>query len=739
MDKIFAPFLPPWAETGLQPAFYDVESGTVLQQTARMYDKVNQLIRLFNEFSEATSEEVNAFEREVNETVEEYIEKFTELKDYVEDYFENLDVQEEINNKLDDMAEDGTLADIIADYLKLKGVLAYTNVQDLKEAENIVAGSMCETYGWYTQGDGGSAKYRIRTITNDDTIDDATIISITADPTNTLIAELIPQDEMNVKQFGVKGDGTTDDTDRLQIALTFCSGKVLHFGKFTTGISEPLSANNLIIEGDNVTIKALTGFSGSSMFEPHNKISIKNAKFDANSEAICCVGESDDNTYMDIEGCDFTGAKRNVREADNFALNSCVYLTGQNNTMTNTKVHDNLSHGCRIMSKVAHSTVNIDNCQFINNGSREEGTEVVAIGLVQYGGENGILYDKVSISNCYASGNANTGIAPHSCNNLTITNCTSNYNNEHGFCVMDGKNCTISNCIAIDNARYGVRIQGDYTVSNIYRGYKNCVVTGCYIQGSGFDIDENIDGVLMTGNTFVKSDASLVGDLPRGGQLGRTSYPSSKLSSINVTNNVFLGYETNKEIYSSIMPDNKCNFKNLVNGKTVDYIRRSSYCFLNTASNIKYGVTDNILTNGGDPSQWTLVAGATLNNNVITKGTDDFVAYQRANLDTCPKYLSVLLDCASHSVGDTVAVGFRFRDSSNTIIGSSFSSGNIVLNDNKLCCIFDIAGNLGTLVPANVAKVDINLYLIGNTSSLAVNGMYCALSDEPPVLANTLV
>ena len=51
MNKSFAPFLPPWAETGLQPAFYDVESGTVLQQTARMYNKVNQLTRLFNEFS----------------------------------------------------------------------------------------------------------------------------------------------------------------------------------------------------------------------------------------------------------------------------------------------------------------------------------------------------------------------------------------------------------------------------------------------------------------------------------------------------------------------------------------------------------------------------------------------------------------------------------------------------------------------------------------------------------------
>lgn len=42
---------------------------------------------------------------------------YIELKSYVDNYFKNLDVQQEINNKLDDMAEDGTLASIINDEL----------------------------------------------------------------------------------------------------------------------------------------------------------------------------------------------------------------------------------------------------------------------------------------------------------------------------------------------------------------------------------------------------------------------------------------------------------------------------------------------------------------------------------------------------------------------------------------------------------------------------------------------
>ena len=95
-------FLPPWVETNLQPAFYDLESGTCLQQTARMYNKVNELVRTANT---------------QNENIADYIEQFNELHDYVYDYFDNLDVQEEINNKLDHMVEDGTLTLLIANYV----------------------------------------------------------------------------------------------------------------------------------------------------------------------------------------------------------------------------------------------------------------------------------------------------------------------------------------------------------------------------------------------------------------------------------------------------------------------------------------------------------------------------------------------------------------------------------------------------------------------------------------------
>lgn len=116
MQNIFIDVLPPWVETGLQPAFYDLESGTVLQQTSRMYAKVRELTQAFNDFSESVTTEVTTFENNVTETVNDYIQRFNTLYTYVHDYFDNLDVQEEINNKLDAMTEDGTLAEIVISY-----------------------------------------------------------------------------------------------------------------------------------------------------------------------------------------------------------------------------------------------------------------------------------------------------------------------------------------------------------------------------------------------------------------------------------------------------------------------------------------------------------------------------------------------------------------------------------------------------------------------------------------------
>lgn len=120
---------------------------------------------------------------------------FIDLQNYVNDYFENLDVQEEINTKLDEMAEDGTLAELIAQYLQLQGLLCYNNLNELKNANNIAEGSFVKTYGRLKYNDGEGFYYKIRDLINTDIIDNDEIVSLTNFPN--LIAEKIHENEIN--------------------------------------------------------------------------------------------------------------------------------------------------------------------------------------------------------------------------------------------------------------------------------------------------------------------------------------------------------------------------------------------------------------------------------------------------------------------------------------------------------------------------------------------------------------
>ena len=69
--------------------------------------------------------------------VQELQDKYIELKTFVDNYFDNLDVQEEINNKLDEMVEDGTFQNLLnayfGDYIfidTIPGIKKYDNLED---------------------------------------------------------------------------------------------------------------------------------------------------------------------------------------------------------------------------------------------------------------------------------------------------------------------------------------------------------------------------------------------------------------------------------------------------------------------------------------------------------------------------------------------------------------------------------------------------------------------------------
>lgn len=133
---------------------------------------------------------------------------FVQLKSYVDNYFANLDVQEEINTKLEDMADSGQLQEIIAAYLQLSAVLAFDTKSALKEAQNIIDGSIAMTLGQNTYDDGKITYYKIREKQESDVIDDDKILAL--EVSDELIAEKI--DDIKFKQLGDLIEELRDDT-----------------------------------------------------------------------------------------------------------------------------------------------------------------------------------------------------------------------------------------------------------------------------------------------------------------------------------------------------------------------------------------------------------------------------------------------------------------------------------------------------------------------------------------------
>lgn len=104
----------------------DFDALTNWQLFCKLGKEINKIINSQNSVGEQTENLTNAF---------------IVLKDYVDKYFANLDVQEEIDNKLDELVEDGTLQELVGRYfaeLTTKVNALESNI-DLEENERKTA------------------------------------------------------------------------------------------------------------------------------------------------------------------------------------------------------------------------------------------------------------------------------------------------------------------------------------------------------------------------------------------------------------------------------------------------------------------------------------------------------------------------------------------------------------------------------------------------------------------------
>ena len=160
---------------------------------------------------------------------------FNTLKDYVDHYFDNLDVQEEINNKLDEMADSGELTELITAYLQTNASICFDTVADMKSSTILVNGSYARTLGFRSLNDGGDAIYKI---TDSGTANEMDIIAV-----GDLKAHLIYGKNIDVKKLGAYGDDSHDDSSYINQALTLANVIYLPDYTYYCGSTITISGN----------------------------------------------------------------------------------------------------------------------------------------------------------------------------------------------------------------------------------------------------------------------------------------------------------------------------------------------------------------------------------------------------------------------------------------------------------------------------------------------------------------
>lgn len=250
------------------------------------------------------------------------IEAYQKLENYVNDYFKNLDVTQEINDKLDQMAMDGTLAEILANYLNLKRFVTTTEemineTSTIKIRENYVI----ETYGYSIRNDGGASEFFITSVAPDN--------KFYFELQNGLFAIPIKNLE-NVLIYGVKNDGITDNSKLLSKIVEFTNKLFFPKGQYNFNLLSYNNVNNVEIygEGTNSILKCIN--SNTSTYFPF--ILIENSEYSSIHDLKI------DSSYI---GQNFTVSFVNI---NNTILKDC-YITGATSQRTVNIQNFNANYG----------------------------------------------------------------------------------------------------------------------------------------------------------------------------------------------------------------------------------------------------------------------------------------------------------------------------------------------------------------------------------------------------------
>lgn len=175
---------------------------------------------------------VNYIRTEVVPAVNNNAEAVQEIQQWIS----TLDLQDEVDNKIEEMAENGELATIIAQIVDLGTVFGYNTIAAMAAADNLTNGSICRVLGNtnYTTGDG--AFYKVRALLNTDVIDGVNKVTLTN--TDNLIAVRIPDAGLNATNAKLK-TVTNNSSNFAQNIITLTPQTVLFAGDSLTYGQDP--------------------------------------------------------------------------------------------------------------------------------------------------------------------------------------------------------------------------------------------------------------------------------------------------------------------------------------------------------------------------------------------------------------------------------------------------------------------------------------------------------------------
>lgn len=508
------------------------------------------------------------------EATAELQELFVELQTFVDEYFDNLDVQEEINNKLDAMAEAGTLQEIITTYIQANVAWTFDTVADMKAATNLVAGSYARTLGFRSINDGGGALYKI---TNTGTANEMDIIAI-----DSLFANLVLPTVATPEMFGSYGDGTHDDTTSL--SRTFAVAKNIKFGKdyVISNKIDILSGTTLDAAFHTVTNNTAINFFRATS---QQDIVIKNFKAigdDSVSEAQIALNFLDCNNIL-VENVDI----RNTG-GDGVSFGTCDNCTLRDAYLKNNLIsafaynaHNILFDNIKAVEPRFQFGIQFKSCQHSEMNNIYVDTPQDCGVYVSKGGEEGsidtfdINLNNISVINEAQNGDTSGGTQYA----IVMANGTEHrlvnsyvYNAKYGGILLNSSHSTITNA-NVNTCNVGITSKGNYnTIADSY--INGCTmygirideanynkIIGCTLKNSGGSSSqanlelETTTNTTVVGNTFEIPNAGT----PRINLLVKTS-----IGKANISNNIFINPNSSNSYYDygSIYNISETTFKN---------------------------------------------------------------------------------------------------------------------------------------------------------------------------------